>query len=266
MPLKNLGNMRYLYVLGFTFLFFMQSINAQVQGYYTHDLDSNRSILLKLYPNNMYSLTWMYFESDDFYTVGRVSHGNWRINQGKIILTDRTHNFQTICSYKNVTSEQMEITIEESFKWLNGLGFEKRFEMDNDELPKLNDIPWTYELDLSLAQKEREKHYNDENENSLYFGEYTLWHYLLWIYPNNTYMLNISLKDFFGKTTIYNDFSHSEGTWEKNGNVLTLFDKSVKCHFYLIITDNGLKPNQMIYIPWSNSVFQHSGNILVSAR
>ena len=79
--------MRYLYIVGFTFLFFVQSINAQFQGYYSHDLDSNRNMdfILRLYSDSIYSLTWDY-DSDPggfigHYIVGHISCGNWRINQ-----------------------------------------------------------------------------------------------------------------------------------------------------------------------------------------
>ena len=236
--------MRYIYTLGLISLFHIQSMNAQIQGYYSHKLDKNRSILLIVYPNNLYSLTWDYngdsggFSGD--HIIGDISCGIWSMEQEKIILTDRYHNFQTICTHNHIANEQIEIIIENSFKWLTGLKITKFLRLENNAEPNLNNFPWAYKFNKSSAEKEREENYNEENP--LPFDEYIMGRYHLWIYPNNTYMLGISINPI-----IYTDFSSSEGTWERKGNVLTLYDTSANCPFYLIITEKGLKPNQMMF-------------------
>ena len=105
----------------------------------------------------------------------------------------------------------------------------------------MNYFPYKSYLNESLAQKEREENYNDENENTLRFGKYDNGWDKLWIKSNHSYIfyLNISFDKY--------KYFPSEGTQERKGNVLTLYDTSVKCPFYLIITENGLKPNQMMF-------------------
>jgi hypothetical protein len=194
-------------------------------------------------------------------TVGHLSCGNWRIDNDKIILTDRDNNFQISCTYtytdkaRNYLKNGIEITAGESFKWLTGLKFQKWLELDKNnyyDLPDFTDFPFQSNFNQTLALHEREEHCFDENKNTLLFGEYTNGYYHLWINPDNTYSLNVAINEYDLREkrevlVVFNDFSQSEGIWEREGNVLTLFDTSVKCPFYLIITEEGLKPNQMMF-------------------
>jgi len=245
------------YILYFILFLHTQCVYAQIQGHYSCKVDKKRNISLdlSLYPNNFYSLTWSENEVADILTVGYISCGNWYIDQEKIILKDLDHNFQTTCTYRNIylfgssIDNSIEITIKDSFKWLIELKFTKYFEMDNDEKPDLKNFPFDSNFNPSLAKKEREKYYSDKERNTLFFGEYGENGYQLCIQPNHSYILNAKLPDFDRKSgkLKFKYLFRSEGTWERKGNVLTLFDTSVKCPFYLIITKDGLKPNQMMY-------------------
>jgi len=255
--------MRSDYFFGFIFLFLVQQINAQVkdinaqvQGYYSYEVDKNRMICFNIYPNNLYCLFRSNVSDDgDQWALAHISYGTWYIKDGKIVLKDYEHNFQTVCTYVDIClfgnniRNNIEITIEESFIWLQGIKFTKDFEIDNNYFSDFKDFPFDSKFDKYLAQKERKKHYSEKkNLFPICFGEYYYGiMYQLLIQPDHSYTLNFRT-DYMERGVLkFKDIPYSEGTWQRKGNVLVLYDKSVKCSFYLIITKDGLIPNQMMY-------------------
>ena len=229
------------------FLLCVQEAYAQVQGYYSHKVDNIGTIYMRIYPNNFYSLTWNLGDANHNID-SNISYGKWYVDQGKIVLKDCVHNYQIVCTYSNVylfghhIRNNTEITIEDSFKWLNDRKFKKYLNLGDDSTPNLGEFPFDSNFNPSLAQKEREGHYSAKSKNTLYFGEYNDGGvYRLWIQPNNSYILKFQPMDSTKEIIC------SEGTWERTGNMLTLFDTSVKCSFFLVISKEGLIPNQMMY-------------------
>ena len=247
--------MRHFIILFYFISFAMQCTHTHpyIVGYYEHEVDKKLitddrfgTISLSLYPNNIYYLDLI--EDPDCNSVfNYISHGTWKIGKNKLVLTDHDNNFKTICTYKHIEDEPIEITVEKSFKWLTGLTFIYTkvdfFDIDNI-CPDLNDLPPTDYFNRSLAKKERIKQYFSKNKNTLLFGEYNWGFDILLIQPDNSYKLLFNHYSIGGYDK---EILFSEGKWKRRGNVLTLYDKSVKCPFYLIITEEGLKPIQMMY-------------------
>ena len=246
--------MHSLYLITLFSLLFMQDPSDCILGHYSHMLDKELTIYLSFYPDNVYSLTWEYEPIPDHYRVGYISIGKWQVINKNIVLTDSEHGFISSCTYKDIDLTSVfvrtnyEITIDQSFKWLMGLKFVKIFDLNDGEKPDMNDFPFDSDFNPLLAQKERGHYQSEKKLNALFFGDYAsnkYQLYRLWIDSNQSYILDIGKDKYISPIIKENIFS--EGTWERKGNVLVLYDTSVKCHFYLIITENGLKANQMMY-------------------
>lgn len=246
--------MNSLFIINIISFFLVQIPCDQVQGYYSHNFDKDMNVSLYLYPNNVYTFKWTRNEISDVIMEGFISSGKWTYNNKKIILTDSMHGFQTICDYSCVYSfgypnrNIKTITIEQSFRWINGFKLTKYMDMDDHDVPDMNDILFHSDYQPLLALKEREQAQKEKNMNEFFYGEYIANGYQLLIQPDHSYKLSVRFPetDKSNKLTFKN-LQISDGKWERKGNVLILFDVSVKCKSYLLITTGGLKSNQMIY-------------------
>ena len=255
--------MHSLFILTLCSLFSIQDLDDRVVGQYKHDLGNSVIIRLILCSEHVYSLMWIYEPPFQFNDGHNISFGTWEVVDKEIVLTDREHGFISTCTYKDIdltnsrVRNNFEITIDKSFKWLTGLKFEKF----NDKyfILDINDYPFKSNINPLLAQKEREQYQNDKSKNTLFFGNLAANRYQqpyqLWIGPNRSYILYSGSMDY-SISQVFRDTIFSEGTWERKGNLLILYDTSVKCHFYLLITYNGLKSNQMMYS--ITGIFQRS--------
>lgn len=176
-------------------------------------------------------------ETDDIVYVVVLSYGKYKIEDGRVVLTDALHDYQ------------MEMVLaDESLLIQKGFGFMKGKCFMFPGASYRTDIPGGIDEDINKAdiQEERDR-YNVQNKelHNLTYGRYKAikFAFYLDVDENNTYC--------FG----FRDCPFSKGTFKRDGNVLNLYDPSLDCTFYLLIGDD----NKLISksLPGSNgSVFK----------
>jgi len=263
--------MRIIVFFCFVAILSYQATNAQYHGYYHYKIKNEKCteyIEICIYKDNNYAIV---FNSIKECIWGRqgISYGTMDLEQDKIIFNDYESGCQIICSYKDFAIPDylecagMKLTVEKSFiKQLTGLSFVRNFCDDRDNLEFKDDNPFKSKFDKSLTEAKREESYNNStlidlkygeyNLIELYSGEYKNISFELLIYPNNKCKLKYYHWESMQEIILF------EGIWERTGNVLTLFDVSTDCPFYLLISEKGLIPNQMFYpIHKSQEIFRY---------
>ena len=181
-------------------------------------------------------------ETDDIVYVVVLSYGKYKIEDGRLVLMDALHDYQ------------MEMVLaDDTLVLQKGFGFMKGKCFVRPGTSYRTDIPGGIDENLNKAniQEERDRYIVQNKElHNLTYGRYKAmkFQFFLDLDENKTYTY------CFG----YNGCPLSKGTWERNGNVLNLYDASLDCTFYLLIGDD----NRLI----SKSLPGSNGNVFKMVR
>ena len=180
-------------------------------------------------------------ETDDIVYVVVLSYGKYKMADGRVVLMDALHDYQMEMALADET-----LLIQKGFGFMKG----KRFVLYGTSYR--TDIPGIDEnINKANIQEERDRYIVQNKElHNLTCGRYKAikFQFFLDLDENKTYTY------CFG----YKGCSLSKGTWERNGNVLNLYDPSLDCTLYLLIGDD----NRLI----SKSLPGSNGNVFKMVR
>ena len=221
------------------FIIALVSLNGfaqqQVAGkHYEMEMEQERlSCYLDFVDNDDYYIEISCQEAIDIVYVDVLSYGKYKIEDRNVVLMDALHEYQ------------MEMTLADDTLLLQkGFGFMEGKNYVFQGVSSRTDIPVATTLNKANIQEERDR-YNVQNKelHNLTYGRYKAikFQFFLDLDENKTY------KYCFG----YKGCPLSKGTWERNGNVLNLYDPSLDCTFYLLIEDD----NRLIskFLPGDNT-------------
>ncbi|GHT18563.1 hypothetical protein FACS189429_5270 [Bacteroidia bacterium] len=200
--------------------------------YYYYDFTSGITCHIYLFDNNTFQIDIADAASDDDIFVTTISFGSYQIsNKNKIILTDKI----SACKMKGYIKENT-LRLEDTFNFLNNKS--AKFHSEADMIYRFENNNDTSCLNPHiLSQKIRL--FKDANQKPLPFR------YGIYENRNSRYETGLDYrltveKDGRFELFLFKKYKISEGKWEQNGNIVSLFDKTLHYTFYLFITENGL--------------------------
>lgn len=173
--------------------------------------------------------------TDDIVYVVVLSYGKYKMHDNQLILLDELLDYQLILTYSNDT-----LYVQKGFEFMKDEYFVYSEKSSEKEIPVSNT------LNKDSIQEEREN-YNKDKQFDLQFGTYKSMRFVFYFSLNedNTYSYS------------FRNCPLSNGTWERNGNVLSLYDPSLDCTYYLLVAnDNKLISKLLPGDNRSGSVFK----------
>lgn len=180
-------------------------------------------------------------ETEDIVYVVVLSYGKYKVEDGRLVLMDALHDYQM-----EMTLADETLLIQKGFEFMKGKCFVRNGTSYRTNIPGIDE-----NINKANIQEERDRYIVQNNElHNLTYGRYKAmkFQFFLDLDENKTYTY------CFG----YKGCSLSKGTWERNGNVLYLYDASLDCTFYLLIGDD----NRLI----SKSLPGSNGNVFKMVR
>lgn len=157
--------------------------------------------------------------TEDIVYVVVLSYGKYKMDDNQLVLFDELIDYQLILSYSNDT-----LFVQKGFEFMN-----EKFFVYSDNPCKTN-IPVSNAISKDSIQGERES-YNKDNRQlfDLQFGTYKSMRFVFYFSLNEDKTYSYSFRDC----------PLSNGTWERNGNVLSLYDPSLDCTYYLLVANDN---------------------------
>jgi hypothetical protein len=214
----NHVNFRYftLIVLFFT----SNQCKSQLLNSYSLSLNKKQNFYITFFSSGRYDIEIMENETDDIVEAMILSYGDYLIKNNEITLIDNFHNYKM-----KLLKSNDSLIVKLSFKCL----LNKKFVFY--ENTKENEPGFLKNIIDTIKIKQERIEYNNTNKipYPLDFGLYDDGKdYFLNLEKNNTYRL------------AYRWCILAEGTWNRDGNIIKLYDTSLKSYFYLKIDKTGL--------------------------
>ena len=200
--------------------------HGQLSGTYVADFRNKVEYYLKFLNDGQYLFEMIEHVTNDILGARTMSIGNYSVEDKEVRLKDKVHNFQLSLVIVNDS-----LMMKNSFCFLKG----KTFGFKSSYIYEMN-LNWLKDYDSVWLEKNRIE-YKKHNKRifPLDSGDYLLKEFLfgslrycLTINQDNTYRL-------YFKTMII-----SEGTWNREGVELVLYDTCLKHQFYLMIRKRSL--------------------------
>lgn len=194
---------------------------CQINGIYSIDnISESIDCNLYLYKGGTYYIELYEDVTDDISMSLILSCGKYKINNNRIFLIDKVHNFTT-----EIIREKSKIKVVKSFKFL----IDKQFNFyGNHDDKETNIIDPTINT-FKLYEKRKQYKLSHKKIIPLDIGVYTDGQgYNLTIQQSNKYKLE------------YKNLFISEGEWRRDGNELELKDVYLKQSFYALIDYKAL--------------------------
>jgi hypothetical protein len=215
-----------LLILSLTICICANSFAQLSEGYFLDKINDNYNCYLLFSGNGHYSILVSEDSGEsDAIRSFFLSVGKYRIIKNDIKLFDNSGGFTMLLKKNN-----SEIEVIHSFKWFKN----KHFIFDKKTHSNPEEFESAPKINASSILLERKK-YNSIHKTvipmSLGFYKSNGFFFSLNLLPNNNYSYQ------------YKTLKLSEGTWSRNGNILILYDTTLKISLYALISNNLLISN-----------------------
>jgi hypothetical protein len=203
------------------FILFIPTVGfSQLSNSYTLSLNKYQNCTISFFNTGYYFIEIDEFESSDNILSLILSQGYYKLRRNEITLNDQFYHVNMKLSLDND-----KLVVEQSYRFLNNKEF--RFHMDSPKSEPLHLKENTDSVQLSIQRTEFNK--INRSLNPLDYGRYTYDPYfILYLESDNKYRF------------VYRRTLISEGTWNRDQNILELHDTSIHNTFYLLISQKGL--------------------------
>jgi hypothetical protein len=199
--------------------------NGQLSGDYVADLYKKVQYYISFFNDGQYYMDMMEDVTTDILDKRTISIGHYSIEGKEVCLKDKVHNFQMKLIIVNDS-----LKMEKSFCFMNNKTF--GFKSSYVDTIALN---WLKDCDsVSINRDRAEYKIQNQKKYPLVIGDYSsekrfrVFYYQLTINRDSTYILS------------FKDVLISEGTWNREGVELVLYDACLKHRFYLLIRRRSL--------------------------
>ena len=196
----------------------LNSLKSQSLGIYCMKTsDSNLDCNLHLIKDGNYYIEYLEHISDDIIETLILSFGSYIVQENKIILTDKVHNYKICMKFT-----EQELEVKSSFICL----LNKKFIYCNNSIKN--------GLDFANLNINSESLLEDRISYEMQYKN--LFNFYLGIYENNQ-GFRLYVQEPYRFSYYYKNILISTGNWERVGNKLVLYDTNINHSFFVLIGD-----------------------------